>query len=158
MEQPGKYPAICKNGRMDGKQLWTGRHCRTVEFFGRRRDRRFELRCVDERKEEADAGCCWENLRGDWLHQQRGEHSDQCSERHDRSGEPGGHGDGNYRKCPWRWCKGCLWQRWLEPDGWHWCCGWKAGRWLYVTAWNLRPGDYKPWNHGCGGLPAGRPF
>ena len=66
--------------------------------------------------------------------------------------------DSNYRKCPWCWRKGCLWQRRPEPDGRHWSCGWKAGRRIYVAAWNLRPGDYEPWNHGGGGLSAGRPF
>ena len=158
MEQSQQYPEIGKDGRMDGEQFRARRYCRAAEFFGRRRDRCFELGCVDEREEKADAGRCWENLRSGWLHQQCGEHSDQCGERHDRSGEPGGHGDGNYRKCPWCWRKGCLWQRRPEPDRRHWCCGWKAGRRIYVAAWNLRPGDYEPWNHGGGGLSAGRPF
>ena len=109
-------------------------------------------------KKKADAGRCWENLRSGWLHQQCGEHSNQCNECHDRSSEPGGHSDGDHWKRPWCWRKGCLWQRRPEPDGRHWSCGWKAGRRIYVAAWNLRPGNYEPWNHGGGGISAGRPF
>ena len=153
-----QYPEIGKDGRMDGEQFRARRYRRAAEFFGRRRDRCFELGCVDEREEKADAGRCWENLRSGWLHQQCGEHSNQCNECHDRSSEPGGHSDGDHWKRPWCWRKGCLWQRRPEPDGRHWSCGWKAGRRIYVAAWNLRPGNYEPWNHGGGGISAGRPF
>ena len=69
VEQPGQYSEIRKDGRMDGKRLWTGRHCRTAEFFGGRCNRCPELRCVDERKEETYAGRSWENLRCGGLHQ-----------------------------------------------------------------------------------------
>ena len=143
---------------MDGKQFWTGRHCRTAEFFGGRRDRSFKLRCVDEWKEKAHAGCRRKNLWGGGLHQQCGKYPDQCDECHDRCGEPSGHGDGDHRKCPWCWRKGCLWQRWLEPDGRHWCCGRKTGRRLYVVTWHIRPRHHEPGHDGCGGFSAGRSF